>query len=231
MTPERMSALIARWVRFYTRDLPGPIAERRIDEIDADVNDHIAHERARGTNDRRIALSILSRMVRGLAADTSWRGQTRGPMKTHKTAYRSAVVLAVGTMLFLAWGVVAMGVIGAEGDPFDLLYFAVLAVGIVGAVVARFQPLGMVRVLVAMAGAQALVAAIALLVGKHEVPVSSVAEIVGLNGLYVALFLGSAWLFQRAARRIPTAKLLRAGGTVGVGSDEPHGAVRWDFHA
>src|SRR3712207_7326866 len=38
-------------------------------------------------------------------------------------------------------------------------------------------------------------------VGKHEVPVSSVAEIVGLNGFFVALFLGSAWLFQRAGRR------------------------------
>ena len=122
-------------------------------------------------------------------------------MKTHKTAYRFAAVVALGTMLFLVWGVAAMGVIGAEGDPFDLLYFGVLAVGVVGAVIARFQPRGMVRALLAMAGAQALVAVIALLVGKHKVPVSSVAEIVGLNGLYVALFLGSAWLFQRAARR------------------------------
>ena len=86
MTPERMAELVARWVRFYTRDLPTPIAERRIDEVDADVHDHIAHERAHGTGDRRIALSILSRMVRGLAADTSWRG---GHDK-QKTAYRSA---------------------------------------------------------------------------------------------------------------------------------------------
>lgn len=48
------------WVRFYTRGLGGPIAERRIDEIDADLHDHIAHERAEGTSDRRIALSLAS---------------------------------------------------------------------------------------------------------------------------------------------------------------------------
>jgi hypothetical protein len=44
MTPERMAGLVARWARFYTRNLPAPIAERRIDEIDADVHDHIAHD-------------------------------------------------------------------------------------------------------------------------------------------------------------------------------------------
>ena len=37
MTPERMAGLVARWVRFYTRNLPQPIAHRRIAEIDADL--------------------------------------------------------------------------------------------------------------------------------------------------------------------------------------------------
>lgn len=210
MTAERMAALVARWVRCYTRDLPGPIARRRIDEIDADLHDHIDHERARGTGDLRLAVSLLSRMVRGAAADIAWRGEHAGttaghpstlggPMITQQTAYRLAAVLALGTVLFLVWGVAAMGVIGAEGDPFDRLYLAVLAVGIVGSFIARFQPAGMVRTLLAMALAQALVAVIALVVGKHESPVSSVAEIVGLNGFYAALFVASAWLFQRAS--------------------------------
>ena len=51
MTPERMAELVARWVRLYTRNLPAPIARRRADEIDADVHDHIAHERAQGSSD------------------------------------------------------------------------------------------------------------------------------------------------------------------------------------
>ena len=69
MTPERALDLVARWVRFYTRELPAPIAQRRVDEIGADLHDHLAYERARGTSDQRIALSILSRMARGMTAE------------------------------------------------------------------------------------------------------------------------------------------------------------------
>lgn len=75
MTPEQIAALVAKWVRFYTRRLPSSTAQRRVNEIDADVYDHIEHERSSGTADRRIALSILSRMARGLAADLSWRAR------------------------------------------------------------------------------------------------------------------------------------------------------------
>jgi hypothetical protein len=214
MIPDRIAGLVARWVRFYTRDVPVAVARRRIDEIDADVFDHIACERSNGTSERRIALSILSRMVRGISADVSWRDEhTRpiadqpgsgGPM-THRTAYGLAAALALGATLLLVWGVAAMGVVGAEGDPFDLLYISVLVVGVAGALIARFQPRAMVRVLLAMALAQASVAVVALLAGKHLVPVSSVAEILGLNAFFVALFVGSAWLFHRAARGRPSA--------------------------
>ena len=123
----------------------------------------------------------------------------------HRAAYAVAATLALGAMVLLAWGVVAMGVIGAEGDPFDLMYFGVLAVGIVGAVVARFEPHGMARALLAMAAAQVLVVVVALAMGKHEVPVSSVTEILGLNAFFIAMFIGSAWLFERAARQRPPA--------------------------
>ncbi len=118
MTPERMAELVARWVRFYTRDLPTPIAQRRIDEIDADLHDHIAHERANRAGDRRIALGIASRMVRGLGADASWRGRhakaaadppTREEtMKISKTVYRSALRVALGVALFLSLPFVGM---------------------------------------------------------------------------------------------------------------------------
>ena len=59
----------------------------------------------------------------------------------------------------------------------------------------------MARALLATALAQALVAVIALIAGKHQAPISSVFEIVGLNGFFVALFIGSAWLFRHAARQ------------------------------
>jgi hypothetical protein len=121
-------------------------------------------------------------------------------MKTDKTAYRSAVGVAIAAALILVWLMGAVGVIGVEGDRADLMYFGVLAVGIIGAIVARFRPLGMARALFAMALAQALVAVIALLAGKHQSPISSVAEILGLNAIFVALFVASAWLFRQAAR-------------------------------
>jgi hypothetical protein len=117
MTPERMAELVARWVRFYTRDLPTPIGQRRVDEIDADLHDHIAHERANGTGDRRIALGIASRMVRGLAADASWRGRHASAahpsileetMKISKTVYRSALRVALGVAFILSLPFVAM---------------------------------------------------------------------------------------------------------------------------
>jgi hypothetical protein len=108
VTPERTAGLVARWARFYTRNLPPAIAGRRTDEIDADLHDHIAHERAHGTTDRRIALDIAARMLRGLAADVSWRQQARKGMTMSKTANRPAVRIALVTALILLVPLVAM---------------------------------------------------------------------------------------------------------------------------
>jgi hypothetical protein len=57
----------------------------------------------------------------------------------------------------------------------------------------------MARALFATALAQALVAVIVLIFGLGS-PWSGPAEILILNGFFVALFVGSAWLFRNAAR-------------------------------
>ncbi|MEC9015985.1 MAG: hypothetical protein VYD37_05835, partial [Gemmatimonadota bacterium] len=116
-------------------------------------------------------------------------------------SYRFATILALATAFILVWLIGAVGVIGVEGDPFDLMYFGVLAVGLIGAIAARLQPHGMARALFATAFAQALVTFVALIVGKHQSSVSSVPEILILNGFFIALFLGSARLFRNAARQ------------------------------
>jgi hypothetical protein len=121
MTPERMARLVARWVRFYTRNLPAPIARRRVEEIDADLHDHIAHERAQGTGDARIALSISSRLVRGLAADASWRAR-------HVARSTIGIVLAAGLVLLVP--AVAMQVTDAVvWGPADFAAAGALLVG------------------------------------------------------------------------------------------------------
>jgi hypothetical protein len=108
VTPERMAELVSRWARFYTRSLPPGIAERRTDEIDADLHDHIAHERADGATDRRIVLSIVARMLRGLAADLSWRRQTKKGMRMNRPAHRPAIRVALVTAFILLLPLVAM---------------------------------------------------------------------------------------------------------------------------
>ena len=117
MTPERVARLVGRWVRLYTRNLPPSIAERRIGEIDADIYDHVAHERAHGSGDRRIALGIASRMVRGLAADASWRGRhvPRRPAIRLTVAAATILLLPLLAMQFtneVAWGVADFAVAG-----------------------------------------------------------------------------------------------------------------------
>ena len=98
------------------------------------------------------------------------------------------------------WVIGAVGVIGTENDEANLMFGGVLAVGIFGALIARFQPHGMACALFATALAQALAAVIALIAGMHQLPGSSVVEILIMNGFFVALFVGSAWLFLYAAR-------------------------------
>jgi len=123
MTPERALVLVARWVRHYTRKLPTPIAERRVDEIGTDLHDHVGYERARGTSDRRIALSILSRMIRGMAADTSWRRRVR-PSKGEPMKLLIAVLVAA---LGVAFAVYA----GRDDAPGGVLIGMLLIVGAV----------------------------------------------------------------------------------------------------
>ena len=120
-------------------------------------------------------------------------------MPDGRTAYRSAVAVALGGAVILVWLSLGVGIIGKDGDPANLMYFGVLAVGAIGAALARLEATGMSRALLAMAIAQALVAAIAL-VARLGLPWSPPAEILILNAFFVALFAGSAWLFRRAAR-------------------------------
>ena len=117
----------------------------------------------------------------------------------NRKAYRLAVGVALAAAFILVWLSLGVGIIGADGDPANMMYFGVLAVGIIGAIVARFRPHGMARALFATALAQALVAVIVLFFGLG-LPWSGPVEILALNGFFVALFVGSALLFRNAGR-------------------------------
>lgn len=121
-------------------------------------------------------------------------------MRTYNTSYRFAVGVAIAAAFILVWLSLGVGIIGRDGDPANLMYFGVLAVGVIGSLMARFRPRGMARALYATALAQTSVAAIAL-VGRLGYPWSGPLELSILNGFFIALFVGSAWLFRRAAYR------------------------------
>jgi hypothetical protein len=121
-------------------------------------------------------------------------------------SYRVAAAVAVLSALFLVWANLAVGLIGNEQDPVNLMYFGVLVVGAGGALLSRFRPQGMARALGAMT-------AIALFTGMQRHPGISVLEILGVNAFFAVLFASAALLFRRAAR--PPAGGEPLDGTVG----------------
>jgi hypothetical protein len=99
--------------------------------------------------------------------------------------------------LLLVWVNGAVGIIGSENNPAKM-YGGVLLIGFILVLVSRFEARGMARTLGAMAIAQALVAAVAL-VFRLGAPITTPVQVVVLNGCFIALFVGSAALFRRAA--------------------------------
>jgi hypothetical protein len=101
VTPERAANWALRWVRLYTRGLRADVAERRREELAADLDAHLAQ---RGT-----AREIVSRTLRGLAADLAWRGSQPKEGRSMRTPlHRSAARVALGVALILALPLVAM---------------------------------------------------------------------------------------------------------------------------
>ena len=104
--------------------------------------------------------------------------------------YRAAAGLAVVTALILIWVNLAVGIIGTEDNPANLMYAGVLVVGIIGSLIARFQPTGMAIVFIVTAFAQLLVGMIAIIAGLGH------SLIIDMS--FAALWVGSALLFRRS---------------------------------
>jgi len=118
-------------------------------------------------------------------------------------AYRLAVGVAVAAGLLLVWANLAVGLVGSEDNPANLLYGGVLAVALIGAFLARFRPLGMSRAMFGAALTYVVVTAIALFLWK---PTAATAEhsvgwlhVVVANAVFAALWVASGWLFRRAS--------------------------------
>ena len=63
--------------------------------------------------------------------------------RSGNTTYKLGVVLGVVTGLFLIWINLAVGIIGSEDNPANLMYTTVILIGIVGTTTSGFQARGM----------------------------------------------------------------------------------------
>ncbi len=121
--------------------------------------------------------------------------------KNNNSAYKWAVGIAVVASLLLVWINLAVGIIGDEDRPANVLFFAVLLIGFIGAIISQLKARGMSRTLFAMAAAQALVPVIAYFAWRPHV----VGEEPGVIGVFVLcwFFAGlyglSGSLFRRAS--------------------------------
>jgi hypothetical protein len=112
--------------------------------------------------------------------------------------YRLAVGIAVMAGLLLVWINLAVGFIGSEDNPANLLFGGVLAVACIGAIVARFRPRGMAYAMFAAALAQFVVPLIAASIWKPEVDWGMV-QVLVFNTVFAGIWATSGWLFRRAS--------------------------------
>jgi len=122
--------------------------------------------------------------------------------KSAGVAYRIATGLSCATALLLIWINLAVGLIGSEDNPANVLYLSVLMVGGVGAAAARLRPQGMARALFVTALVQAVVPVLAIVIWRppvaNEENLGGLIGVFFLNAFFVLLFVASAVLFRRA---------------------------------
>lgn len=123
-------------------------------------------------------------------------------LKTRDRTYRIAFCVGLIGMFLLGWVSGAVGIIGNENNPANLMYWAVPAVGLIGSLLSRFKPRGMARTLFAVALVQFFIPVVALIISP-EVSWGN-AGVIGVfmvNSFFAMIFAGSGLLFRRASSR------------------------------
>ena len=91
-------------------------------------------------------------------------------------------MLALVGMFLTIWANLAVGIVGSEGNPANMGFFAALLVGIAGSAIARFRANGMAIAMGATAASMAIAFAIAVMGPTDEPNVSHWLELGGTSG-------------------------------------------------
>jgi hypothetical protein len=111
--------------------------------------------------------------------------------KAGSSAYRIAAGIAIVSSFLLVWANGAVGIIGDEGNNANLMYYGLVVIGVVGALIVRFEPRPMARLLTAMATIQVVGFVVALVAGWGSTLPFAV--------VFAAMWAISARLFSLAA--------------------------------
>ena len=120
-------------------------------------------------------------------------------LKTRSNAYRFAFGVGLAGVILLGWVSGAVGIIGSENQPVNLMYWSVPAVLLIGSLISRFKPRGMAYTLFATALVQVIIPVVALIISP-EVSWGNVG-VIGVfvvNSIFATLLVVSALLFRRA---------------------------------
>jgi hypothetical protein len=116
---------------------------------------------------------------------------------TRNWSYRLGIGAAIAASFLLVWINGAVGIIGDEDNPANLLFFGVIAVALVGAVLARFRPQGTAMAMFAAAAAQAAVG-IAAVIGALGSGPSWPTDVIVSTIVFCLIWAAAGMLFRRA---------------------------------
>ena len=112
---------------------------------------------------------------------------------------RAGGTVMILTCFLLVWVNLAVGFLGSEGNPANIMFLLVLGIAVGGSIATGLRPASMVRTMLAAAIAQVSVAGIGLAAGWASPGWEGVYEVVMGSMLFGGLWLVAAALFGKAA--------------------------------
>lgn len=105
-------------------------------------------------------------------------------------SYRAGAAVGLAAGFFLIWSNAAVGYIG-DDNPYNIVFFVIVAFALLGSLLAGFRARGMAIVMVAAGIGHAAAGAI----GYPQDPITG-----PITAVFTAMWLTSAWLFHKAAQ-------------------------------
>ncbi|MDZ7765809.1 MAG: hypothetical protein U5K00_15550 [Melioribacteraceae bacterium] len=124
-------------------------------------------------------------------------------MKVNNFTYKARVAVGLFAGLFLIWANLAVGIIGSEDNPVNIIYFGVIGIGIVGAVMSRFKSRGLSLTMFAISLILLLIAVVVLIYAwtqNTNFKPDEIMAYIGVHGLFIMLFFISGMLFRQVAQ-------------------------------